>query len=171
MKKIILNPLQGMSIEEIGQINFGESLDKIKLILGNPNNEEEFKLYYDDLELRLDFDKNKLLEFIEIQGPYTQFIEPKIYNINPFKVYADELIDILTKNNNGEIDDFEAPYSYGFSEISVGIWRDLVPKNLEEAANELKNGEYEDSKIWIEEDLKKSQHFWTIGIGNRDYYK
>lgn len=169
MKKVKLIPLNGIEIEKIGTIKFGDSKESVEVKLGNPSDDEDGSLYYDNLEMRLDFNEKNELEFVEIFGPYCEFIVPEIYKINPFKQTASELVRVLTVNNNGKIDDTEEPHSYSFLGSSVGVWREVTEAEMK---NEIKaardNGEYEQ---WMENDLEKSKYFWTLGLGAKDYYK
>lgn len=171
MNKITLKPLEGVSVND-KKINFGQTKKEIIALLGNPDHEEEEQLYYDSLDIRFDFDENGLLEFAECQGPYSENSEFSIYEIDPFKLQDKELLELLTNKNNGEIDSFEAPYSYSFLEISVGIWRASTPKDIESTITEMKeDGTYEESKEIMDQDLEKSKYFWTIAVGKIDYYK
>ncbi|KQT25996.1 hypothetical protein ASG22_04695 [Chryseobacterium sp. Leaf405] len=171
MNKIILKPLEGILVND-KKIEFGQGKNDIINLLGKPDNDEEEQFYYDSLDVRFDFDDNGGLEFVECQGPYSENTEFSIYDINPFKLYDTDLIDFLTNKNNGEIDDFEAPYSYSFLEISVGIWRASIPVDIESTITEMKEeGTYEESKEIMDQDLEKSKYFWTIAVGKTDYYK
>lgn len=171
MNNIILKPLEGIVINE-KTIIFGQTKNEITDVLGKPDHEEDDQLYYDHLDIRFDFDENGLMEFAECQGPYSEYSEFSIYDIDPFKLEGNALLELLTEKNNGEIDDFEAPYSYSFLEISVGIWRASTSADIESAIDEMKeDGSYEDSKEIMEKDLEKSKYFWTIAVGKVDYYK
>ena len=176
MKKTIeIIPLKGVKMDNL-DIDLGNDMKSIINILGKPNIQEENQLYYDRYEFRLDFDINKKLEFIELQGPNTKYINPAIYGINPFEIEADELVKLLKEKNGSNIDDTEAQYSYCFSDISVGIWRQNIPEDFstdhgfecaggpgsEDATEEEKN-------IWKTE-KNKAKFFWTIGVGNVGYY-
>lgn len=170
MKKIKLLPLIGVNIENIGIIQFGLDIHNIKLKLGEPNLQNDTELYYD--EFRIDLNENKEMEFIEFQGPTPKDIDISIYDVNPFTVCANKLLEILAIRNKGTIDDSEAPYCYCFMNISVGLWREFVEKDILDTIENMKNvGDYEKSKEWINLDLEKSKFFWSIGIGRKDYYK
>lgn len=68
MKKTIeIIPLKGVKMDNL-DIDLGNDMKSIINILGEPNIQEENQLYYDRYEFRLDFDINKKLEFIELQG-------------------------------------------------------------------------------------------------------
>ncbi|MEZ2440693.1 hypothetical protein AB6805_03160 [Chitinophaga sp. RCC_12] len=171
MNRITLKPLDGVIINE-SKISFGQTKNDLIRLLGNPDYEEENQIFYNNLDVRFDLDKNGLLEFIECQGPYSENSEFNIYGINPFKLPANELVTLLTNKNDGEIDDFEVPYSYSFLEISVGVWRATVPTDIAAAIAEMKaDGSYEAAKEVMDQDLEKSGYFWTVAVGKVDYYK
>ncbi|HVI47547.1 MAG TPA: hypothetical protein VM802_21940 [Chitinophaga sp.] len=171
--KIELMPLVGAKIEGAGEINFKQTIQEVKSILGESTKDEGRKLFYDQFEFRIDFDKKGKLEFIEmIYGPNCERAEVVIYDIDPFKLPAQELVDLLTVRGGNEVDDSEAPYSYAFPQISVGIWRDLTEETMLASIEELrKTGEYEQAKDNYDEDLEKSKFFGTIGIGVKKYYE
>ena len=145
----------------------GDDLESITNIIGKPDYQEESQLYYDRYEFRLDFDLNKKLEFIELQGPYTNRVIPLIYGVNPFELEAAELVTLLKEKNGSNIDDAEAPYCYSFRNISIGVWRQNIPEDISQS--EIRDATDEERKIWIMEQ-KKAKHFWTIGVGNIGYY-
>jgi hypothetical protein len=173
MINIEILPLEGIVIENVGKINLDISKTEILKLLGQPSEFSNKKqLFFSDYELRIDFDNNDKVEFIEfIFGPFPEKTKLSIYNIDPFQIGAEKLVDILTEKNNGKIDDSEADFSYGFLDISVGIWRDMTEKDAEETIQEMKAEKtYEENKNWLEEDLEKSKNYWTIGIGRKNYY-
>lgn len=169
-KELRLLPLIGFEVDS-KKITFGQSADEIKQLLGKPDYADEKQLFYDNLEIRLDFNKNKF-EYAEVQGPYCEFIIPNIYDINPFEPEAEKLYELLEKNNNGKIDDSESPYCYCFVEISVGVWRESTPHDIAETIAQVKkDGEYDEVKEVFDNELDKSKYFWTVGIGAKGYYK
>lgn len=173
MKKIEIIPLVGIKIENIGQINLGQSKAEIENLLGKPSkNLNDKKYFYDDFEFRVDFDKKGKSGFIEfIYGPFPEKTEISIYDVNPFRAGAKQLIKILTEKNNGHINDSEAEYCYCFLEISVGVWREFTEEDVQASMDEMKeSGEFEENKEVLFEDLEKAKNFWTIGIGTKDYY-
>lgn len=173
MTKIEILPLDGIYIEKLGKILLGQSKSDIEKLLGQPSTKSSpNRLFYKDYELRIDLNKKSQIEFIEfICGPFPEKTEISIYGVDPFKVGADNLINILSKKNNGQIDDSEADYSFAFINISVGVWRDATPEDVEESIAESKaNNEYEENKQLLEQDLIKANNFCTIGIGIENYY-
>lgn len=173
MITIEIIPLSGIEIEHIGRLNLGFSKTAVEALLGPPSPPSNAaQLYYDNYELRIDLDKKGEVEFIEfINGPFPTLTKLSIYGVDPFQAGADNLIALLTTNNNGPIDDGEAEFCYTFLNISVGIWREITSGDVEETIAEMKaSGGYEENKRWLEEDLERSKQFWTIGIGVKDYY-
>ena len=174
MTKIEILPLDGIKIENIGKLSLGQSKADIEKLLGKPSDTSNLKqLFFDEYEVRIDIDKKGNAEFIEfIYGPFPEKTELSIYGVNPFQIGASKLVEILTEKNNGKIDDSEAEYCYTFQNISVGVWRQLTEKTVEESIAEMKaDNEYEENKDWLNEDLEKAKNFWTIGIGVKNYYE
>jgi len=173
MKKIELIPLVGIQIEGIGQVDLGASRADVQSMLGAPSDALDDQYYYDELELRFDFNGQGILEFIEsINGPNPEKTEISIYGVNPYQVEVAELVRILADKNQGEVDDAEAGYCYTFLNSSVGVWRQMTEEDVQEEIEEIKaDGEYEDNADMLLEDLEKSKFFWTIGIGVEGYYE
>ncbi len=129
------------------EIFLGAKKEDVIKLLGEP--ECILKQYggkswrYHYLEFACDFDENNELEAIEFLAGHSGELKPYIYGVSAFDVSKDELIKILAKNNNGNIDE-ENEDSYTFIDISIGIWKD--------SANE-------DDEYWT-----------TILIGKKGYY-
>lgn len=180
MIQILLKPLEGISISGIGEIFLGDKMEQVEKIIGRPVNLTPVEIgniyanqaFYFQFEMRVDYNKQNQVEFIEfLFGPWPEKTELTIYGKNPFEVESEELVKLLSSENNGNVNETEAPYCYGFSEIGVGIWRESHPKDIEDWLQEKKEkGEYETNKTWLDEELEKSKHFWTIGIGKKGYY-
>jgi len=174
MTTITIKPLQGIEIANVGSIGFGQPKSLVEKIMGKPNSHSDNKRrFYDAYECRIDFDDSDLVEFIEfIYGPFPERIKLDLYGVDPFRINSSELLELLSNKNAGEIDDSEAEHCYGFINISVGIWRDMTEKEAEELIAEKRaGGDFEYDRSWLEEELEKSKHFWTIGIGKVGYYK
>ena len=173
MTAITIIPLQGIEIAGVGSISFGQLKTSVEKILGKPGSRSEDKRwFYDAYECRIDFDDSDLVEFIEfIYGPFPERIQLSLFDIDPFRIGAGNLLKLLAEKNAGEIDDKEAEYCYGFINISVGIWREMTEKDAEEIIAEKKeSGDFEYDRAWLEEELEKSRNFWTIGVGKTGYY-
>ena len=130
-------------------------------LIGAPSKEFDNKLCYDELELHVDFNETGKVEYIEsIMGPYPKNTEISINGINPFKTVSSELIDILTKINNGRIDRSEADYGFSFIDKSIGIYRSSTVEDIQEMIREMKeNNDFESQKEDTLYELEKSQFF------------
>ncbi|WP_291151305.1 hypothetical protein [Flavobacterium sp. UBA7680] len=173
MVEIKIFPLIGIEIEGIGIINLGEEKAAVEKILGLPTSVYDNRSFYDDYEFRIDYDKSNKIEFIEFTyGPFPEKSKVSIYNIDPFTIGAENLMNLLTDENKGEIDDSEAEFCYAFKETSIGIYRETTQNDVEKMIIEMKeNNDYEENKDWVQDDLEKAKNFWTIGIGIKGYYK
>lgn len=117
-------------------------------MLGNPENicenfgGKSWRHYYYEAELAFDYDENDSLKFIEFLAGHNGLLKPYIYGVSAFDTKTEELITIISKHNNGIIDERDNESCY-FSNIGIGIWKD--------GANE-------------------TEDYWTtIGIGYKDY--
>jgi hypothetical protein len=173
MVQIEIKPLEGISITGVGEVLFGQSMLEVTSLLGQPSaHSDATQSFYDNYELRIDFDEQGV-SFIEfIYGPYPERIVLSLYGINPFTIGADQLIELLSSQNNGPIDDSEAAYCYAFLNISVGVWREATPKDIQSCIDEAKlDGTPIDQIHQWEEELESVQNFWTVGIGRKGYYE
>jgi sporulation protein YlmC with PRC-barrel domain len=63
MTKIEIYPLKGINIENVGEVNLDQTKSEIESILGLPSsNTNKNRLYYDNLELRIDLDEFQKVE-------------------------------------------------------------------------------------------------------------
>lgn len=128
-------------------ICLGITSDQLIEILGKPEciyenyGGKSWRHYYFDSELAFDYNLEGKLEFIELLCGHYGKLKPFIYGVSTFDVALAELVALLTDKNNGIVDDNEYD-SYGFLNISVGIWKDAA-----------------DDEYWT-----------TIGIEIKDYY-
>lgn len=129
------------------------------------------RYYYYKSNMAVDYDSNDKVKFIEFLGGIDGELHPVIYGVPAFETNADELTELLTENNDGEIDDSENGYSYGFLNISVGVYRTRIPDDIEDMIEDAE----EEGETIDEEDLeyekRKAEHWATIGIGVKDYYR
>lgn len=170
MQKIKIIPLVGIEFDDI-TIALYSSCEDVKNLLGEPYSTQDDSLYYFNNELRFDFDDDGKVEFIEFLGSIDGELQPMIYDVPAFQSKADTLYNILREENRGDIDDSEDGYSYGFLNISVGVYRSSIPKDVEEMIKEADEaGEPMDAGD-IEEERRKADYWSTIGIGIKDYYR
>lgn len=83
---------------------------------------------------------------------------------------ADELYELLADINNGETDDSEAAYSYAFMNISVGIYRETTPEQVQEMIAESADTGEPMSNGDIAQELRNANHWATFGLGVKGYY-
>ncbi|MBD5130793.1 MAG: hypothetical protein HDT43_12855 [Ruminococcaceae bacterium] len=168
MNEIVLLPLEGVILGD-KKINLGMSVDEVKKVIGEPETVHNASLYYFGNELRIDLDGDKA-EFIEFLGGADGALQPAIYGVPAFKTGADELYSLLAEKNGREINVSENGYSYAFLNISVGVYRESIPGNVEEMIAEAERDGFTMSAEDIAEERKKAEFWATIGIGIREYY-
>lgn len=168
-EQVIIKPLVGIEWGDKA-VSLGSPLSSVTAVLGEAEIIYGNHYYYYDSNLRVDLDSNGNVEFIEFLAGIDGDIHPQIYGVSAFEIDADELTQILTEKNNGDIDDSENGYSYGFLNISVGVYRESIPEDVRQMIEEAKEeGEPMDEEE-IEYETRKAVHWATIGIGVKDYY-
>ena len=170
--KITILPTTGIEFDG-KRICLGSSAEEIKAVLGQPEDEytedDITRLFYFESELRFDIDKDGVLEFIEFLG-FDGELRPVIYGTDVFETDADEVLDILTEKNGGDIIDEEDGYSYAFPDIGIGITRDATSESIDEMIAEYEeDGEEIDEEV-LEFEKRRVSHWATIGLGNSEYY-
>lgn len=169
MRNIEIIPLIGIRIDDI-TIDLSIPRQAVENLLGKPCGATEHSLFYFNHELRIDFDKNNKVEFIEFLAGMDGKIQPQIYGVYAFQTKADNLYNILNEKNHGSIEDSENGYSYGFLNISVGVFRPSIPENIQEMIEEAaEHGEPMETDE-IEYEMRKANYWSTIGIGIENYY-
>lgn len=167
--KIIVKPLDGIYWDD-NSICIGETKESVENTLDNFKRQGN-SFYCFNMDLRIDFDNNNCVEFIEFIAGMESNIQPFIYEVFAFEVSADELYEVLKRHNNGAIDDSENGFSYGFINTSVGIYRESTPQSLVEMIEEMqKDGIDTEHNENIEIEKKKASYWATLGIGCKDYY-
>lgn len=126
--------------------------------------------YYFDNEMVIDYNANGRFEFIEFLGGIDGNLQPVIYGKYVFQTKADELYDVLSKKNNGNIVDNENGYAYRFLNISVGIYRSSIPENVQEMIMEAEKDGVPMKIEDIQYERKKADYWNTLGIGAEGYY-
>lgn len=165
MNDIELIPLSGIVINGT-EIKLGASEKDVRDVLGDPHSKSKNSLYFFKNELRFDFDNGKV-DFIEFLGGIDGELQPEIYGVPAFQTDADKLYEILKRRNNGSIDDSEAEYGYGFCKISVGVYREITPYDVQQMIADDDSVNDED----IAEQMRRAEHWAAIGIGVENYYK
>ena len=165
---IEIYPLEKILIDHVA-IYFGMEKSIVDTAIGNGQRIGN-RYYYLNNEMAIDYNNNKA-EFIEFLGGIDGMLKPTIYGISAFDVQADDLFEILKKQNNGKIGDHENGYSYQFQNISVGVYREAIPKEVEEMIEEFASFGNPMSNDEIQHEMKRANHWATIGVGVAGYYQ
>ena len=166
-----LLPLEGLRLGDT-LLPLAASKEQAEALLGPTESANNRAWYYAENELRLDFDQSDRLEFIEFLGGLEGRLQPTIYGLPAFQTGAGELIEELTRRNNGPVDDREQGYSYAFLNISVGVYRSILPKDVRELIAEMEaDGIPTLNNPDLELDKRRAEHWETIGIGLSGYYQ
>lgn len=166
-----LLPLEGLRLGE-QLLPLAASKEQAEALLGPAEEFQGDQWYYAESELRLDFDQSGRLEFIEFLGGLEGRLQPTIYGLPAFQTGAGELIEELTRRNDGPVDDREQGYSYAFLNISVGVYRSILPQDVRELIAEMEeNGIPTLNNPDVERDRRRAEHWETIGIGVAGYYQ
>ena len=128
------------------------------------------RCYYFNSEMAIDYTNNKV-EFIEFLCGIDGMLKPAIYGISAFEARANDLIEVLKKQNNGVIGDTENGYSYQFQNISVGVYREAIPEEVEEMIEEAISFGNPMTDDEIRYEIKRANHWATIGVGIAGYYQ
>lgn len=130
------------------------------------------RYYYYNNEMAIDYNADGKVEFIEFLGGIDGYLRPRIYGVSAFDTPAEELAGILGRENKGDVVDAEQGYSLAFLNISVGVYRETTPSNVAEMIEEMKaDGIPTDNNEDIENEMRKANHWATIGIGAGGYYR
>ncbi len=165
MEKFVLEPLVG-----IGVIQLLDSKAVVHEKLGKTEAMGTETDYYFDNALQISYNKEAKVEFIEFCASNTLSVE--IFGINPFKLLANDLVHLLKEKNGPVFNKRDAPFTYNFKSISIGIFRESSEDEILESIEASKaDGTYEADKVWLHEDLEKFKYFQTIGIGVKGYYR
>ena len=165
-----LLPLEGLRLGD-QLLPLSASKEQAEALLGPAEEFQGDQWYYAESELRLDFDQSGRLEFIEFLGGLEGTLQPTVYGLPAFQTGADELIEELTRHNDGPVDDSEQGYSYAFLNISVGVYRSILPKDVQEMIAEMEaDGIPTLDNPDLERDKLRAEHWETIGIGLPGYY-
>ena len=165
---IQIYPLDKLIFDNVS-ICFGMKKSEVELAIGKGQQVGNRYYYFND-EMAIDYKENKV-EFIEFLGGVDGKLKPTIYGVSAFDVNVAELVTVLKTNNNGEICDEENGYSYQFSNISIGVYIEALPDEITEMIEEAKNDGNPMSDDEIEYEMKRANHWATIGCGSVGYYQ
>lgn len=128
------------------------------------------RYYYFNTEMAIDYSSNKV-EFIEFLSGIDGMLKPAIYGISAFDTQANALFEVLKERNNGVIFDTENGYSYAFQNISVGVYREAIPKDVEGMIEEAVAFGNPISDDTLQYEMNRANHWATIGVGIAGYYQ
>ena len=166
-----LLPLEGMERSGLS-LRFGDGEDAAARVLGEPSSRRGGRCYYFGGELALDFDGEGKLEFIEFLGGEEGALRPELYGQNVFESDADELLTDLLARNGEDVDDSEAGYSYALRALSVGLYREITPEDVNAMLREMLNVDLTQlGGIDIEQEQRKAHRWATVGLGRPGYYE
>ena len=165
---IQIYPLDKVVFDHVS-IFLGMEKAAVELALG-AGEEIGNRCYYFNNEMAIDYQENKV-NFIEFLSGVDGKLKPAIYGVSVFDVDAAALVDVLKTNNNGEICDNENGYSYQFSNISIGLYREATPNEIAEMMEEAKSFGNPMSDDEIQYEMKRANYWATIGIGVPGYYQ
>ena len=125
--------------------------------------------FYFHNELRLDFDSQGRVEFIELLGGPDGAFQPVIFGVEAFRAEPEAVYDLLKAKNSGLIDMSGNGYSCTFLNLETGIYRERVPEDVTEMIGEARA---EGHPLTPEEiDYETGLTHWAaIGIGVKGYY-
>ena len=167
---IVLFPLLGMEFDGLS-IRFLQDRGQVEALLGQPETVRGNRQYYCNGELALDFDASGWLEFIEFLGGADSALRPDLFGQDAFAVDADELLEMLKEKNGPDVDDSEAGYSYALRALSIGLYREITPEDMNAMLREMCRMDLTQmGGLDIEEEQKKARHWNTIGMGRAGYY-
>lgn len=135
------------------------SSDKYMMDFGDYSYPVSTKYGYFKNELQITFDDEDRANFIEFSGKNSEYVKVFLNDIEIFKTPAPELIKKIINSTNTDFDkdEEEIPYSYVFPSIDLAVWRQVIPEQDEQTEQIPESDE--------------GKYFWTIGIGEKGYYK
>lgn len=161
-------PLDKVIFDNIS-IYFGMEKSAVELAFGKGHVIGN-RYYYFNNEMAIEYVENNV-SFVEFLGGVNGKLKPVIYGVSAFDIDAAELVAVLKANNNGEICDDETGYSYQFSKISIGVFREVLPDEISEMIEEAKCFRNPMSNDEIQYEMKRANHWATIGCGGVGYYQ
>ena len=162
-------------IPQVGVVVDGKTVqledrrENVEQILGAPSGSRWNSLYYFDNELRVDFDEEGRVEFIELLGGPEGKLQPVVFGMEAFQADPDAVAALLEEKNDWDVIDGEHGHCLQFLKLSVGLYRESVPENVAEMIAEAEADGHPLSEEDIEHE-KRRTHWATIGVGTEDYY-
>jgi hypothetical protein len=170
MYKITLIPQVGVNIEGVGQVNFGDSREKLFHTWGkNEDQVNDKRLRFKNYGCFIDFKKSDdTFEAIEFWNDGKENVSQVfIYNTEVLQTGAMDIRPMLQEKNSNE------PHQDGwFVNIDVIFSGGSQKQMLAYIEESKKEGQYEgEAKEQMLLDLEKAKHFTSFGIGYNGYCK
>lgn len=125
--------------------------------------------FYFNNELRLDFDGQGRVEFIELLGGPSGALQPTVDGLPVFQAEPEAVYDLLKAKNCGPVDVGINCYSCTFLNLETGVYRDCVPEDVSDTIGEARTEGRPLSPEQI--DYENGLTRWAaIGIGVKGYY-
>ncbi len=167
--KIEIIPLEKVIFDGVS-VPLGADMVAVEAVIGKGEKVGN-RYYHLNTNVAIDYDADNQVEFIEFLGGIDGDLHPTIYDIPAFETDAEVLSNLLREKNGIEVDDSENGYSLAFLNISIGVYREITPRDVEEMIDEMKaDGIPTDGNEDIEVENRKAHHWATIGVGVKDYY-
>ena len=165
----ILLPLKGIELRG-AQLCFGITRAGAEAILGPAQNVRANRCYFLNSGLALDFDGAGKLEFIEVlSGPGGE-LSPEIYGLSAFDTDAQELLALL-EEKGGPSDDLDCGYTVTVPALSVGLYREIAPTDVEELVRAMAKMDVTTlGHVDLAAEQRRASRWETIGIGRENYY-
>lgn len=171
---LLLIPLEGAEWKG-SRVAFGEDRAAVAQVFG-PEERVNGSAYYLDRRLRCDFDAEDRLIFLECLGG--DGLQPEIFGVKAFQAPADQVLALLEEKNTGAVDDSEAEYCYAFHGISVGVYRESTPQDVEAMVASMRAVQADVTVLvsgqvaeTIAAEREQAAHWSAIGIGCANYYE
>jgi hypothetical protein len=165
---ILLVPLIGMEFNGVS-IRFGQSRAEVEAVLGEAERSHNSRRYYFGGELALDFDSADAVNFIEFLGGPGGKLSPELYGLPVFETDAEQVLELLSAH--GEAVDQDGGYTVTVPELSLGLYREITPSDVEEMVRQMAKmdvtalGEFN-----LDAEQRRANRWETIGIGTKNYY-
>ena len=167
--KITLLPLEGIDFDHT-RLSFGSTRTEAESALGPVQNVHRNRCYFFNGELALDFDGADRLEFIEFLGGPGGTLSPALFGLSVFDTDAQELLDLL-EEKGGPADDVDGGYTVTVPSLSVGLYREISPADVEELVRAMSRMDVTTlGHVDLAAEQRRAQRWETIGIGRENYY-
>lgn len=167
----VLYPLDRVELDGTS-ISLGMRQEEVEQRIGPGHDRNGARHYYFNTEMAVDYDAGGKVEFIEFLGGVDGKLKPVIYGVSAFDADAEELVEILRRENGGKVEDTERGHCCTFRGISVGVYRELTPADVLETEEEMRReGISTEGNLDQERDRERARHWSSIGIGVVEYYE